>query len=149
MRRSQLGILAASSLAAAALALSGCASPMASASDDQQPPAIVEPVAGTDLGSVTLTELAAERLGVETAAVTTASGGPGRFRIPYGALLYDPSGKTWAFTSPQPLTFVRAPLTVVDIRGDWVYLSTGPPVGTEVVTVGVAELYGAELGVDH
>jgi hypothetical protein len=28
-------------------------------------------------------------------------------------------------------------------------LSSGPPVGTRIVTVGVAELFGTEFGVGH
>ena len=32
-------------------------------------------------------------------------------------------------------------------QGTTAWLSAGPPVGTTVVTVGVPELYGAELGV--
>lgn len=148
MRRSQLGLMVGAPLAAALFALSGCANPVASASDGGEEPAVVEPVEGTDLSSVTLSEQASERLGIETATVTAAPGGSGT-RMPYGALLYDASGKTWAFVNTEPLMFVREQLTVDDIRGDWVYLSAGPPVGTTVVTVGAAELLGAELGVDH
>jgi hypothetical protein len=33
------------------------------------------------------------------------------------------------------------------IADDRAYLTTGPSVGTEVVTIGVAELYGTETGV--
>lgn len=149
MRRSWLHQCAAAGIAVMALAVSGCADATASAADGHQEPAVVAPIAGTDLSSVTLTERAAERLGVETATVTAAPGAAGQTRIPYGALLYDATGKTWAFTSTEPLVYVRAALVVAGIEGDWVTLSAGPPVGTSVVTVGAAELYGAELGVGH
>jgi hypothetical protein len=43
--------------------------------------------------------------------------------------------------------FVRAPIEVTDIRGDQALLSSGPPVGAAVVTVGGSELYGTEFGV--
>ena len=36
-----------------------------------------------------------------------------------------------------------------DIDGDVAVLSSGPPVGTRIVTVGVAELFGTEFGVGH
>ena len=71
--------------------------------------ATVEPVEGTDVSTVTLTEEAAERIGVQTAAVTSAHD---ELEIPYDAVLYDPAGDTWAYTSPESLTFVRAPIDV-------------------------------------
>jgi hypothetical protein len=67
--------------------------------------------------------------------------------IPYSALIYDLDGSTWIYVSPEPLVFVREPVTVDFIEGDRVILSEGPSVGTAVATVGVAELYGADTGV--
>jgi hypothetical protein len=67
--------------------------------------------------------------------------------IPYAALLYGINGETWAYTNPAPLTFVRQPITVDYIDGGLVYLLDGPAVGTEVVTVGAPELFGADTGV--
>ncbi len=59
-----------------------------------------------------------------------------------------PRGQTWVYTSPETDVFVRAPVTLIDIDGGYeALLSDGPPIDTEVVTVGVAELYGSELGV--
>jgi hypothetical protein len=45
------------------------------------------------------------------------------------------------------LTYVREEVTVADIDGDSAILSSGPDVGAVVVTVGAAELLGAENGV--
>ncbi|HEX6867287.1 MAG TPA: hypothetical protein VF119_00710, partial [Candidatus Limnocylindrales bacterium] len=59
----------------------------------------------------------------------------------------DPEGATWAYTNPEGLLFVRAPISVERIVGDLAILSEGPPAGTLVVTVGGAELWGAEHGV--
>jgi hypothetical protein len=42
---------------------------------------------------------------------------------------------------------VRRPITVTVIRGDVALLSTGPPVGARVVTVGTAELLGTEYNI--
>ena len=67
--------------------------------------------------------------------------------VPYAAILYDLNGNTWVYTVPAPLTYVRASITVDHIDGDQVYLLDGPPEGTEVVTVAVAELYGIDTGV--
>jgi hypothetical protein len=67
--------------------------------------------------------------------------------IPYSAVLYDPSGKTWVYTNPTELDFVRQPIQIETIAGEDVILGDGPPTGTPVVTVGAAELYGTEFGV--
>lgn len=64
--------------------------------------------------------------------------------VPYSAVLYDPQGKTWVYTSPEPLVFVRQPIVVDFIEGDRAVLKEGPAVGTEVVTAGAAELFGVE-----
>ena len=69
--------------------------------------------------------------------------------VPYSSFLYDPDGDTWVYTSPAPRTFVRAPIDVGRIEGDLVYLRDGPPTGTTVASVGVAELYGTEFEVGH
>jgi hypothetical protein len=109
-------------------------------------PAVIARIAGSPLSRVTLSSSAALRIGAKTAAVR---GTRGRKVVPYSAVLYDERGRTWVYTSPSPLAFVRAPVSVQAIRGDVAVLSTGPPVGTDVATVGVAELFGAEFEVDH
>jgi hypothetical protein len=68
--------------------------------------------------------------------------------IPYAAILYDLKGDTWIYTSPNPLVFVRQQVVVDYIDGDRVILKDGPPVGTQIVIVGVPELYGIDTGVD-
>ena len=115
-----------------------------------QPPATVEPIPGTDFSRVTLSARAAQRLAVQTAPVRPAAGGgAARTVIPYSAVLYDEQGRTFAYTSPQPLVFVRAPIVIDAIEGSDALLRSGPPPGTAVVSVGAAELFGAEFGTDH
>ena len=109
-------------------------------------PAVVEPVAGSELSRVKLLASAAERIGLETEPVRARAG---RKVVPYSAIIYDEHGKTWVYASPARLTFVRAPVTVASIRGADALLSAGPALGTEVASVAVAELYGAEFEVDH
>ncbi|TMG06137.1 MAG: hypothetical protein E6I09_02745 [Chloroflexi bacterium] len=114
-------------------------------------PAEVQPIEGTELSRVVLTEQAAERLGIETTAISDSevqsAGGETTLRkvVPYSAILYDVDGGAFVYTSPEPLTFVRAPITVDYIKGDVAVLSDGPSSGTAVVTVGSAELFGAEF----
>ncbi len=122
----------------------------AAASGDDHGPALVEPVAGSDLSRVTLTERAAERLDIQTAATQESTGnGSAGLVVPYSSLMYDAQGATWVYTSPEPLVFLRAAVDVRSVRGDEVRLDSGPEAGVLVVTVGAAELYGAELGVGH
>lgn len=115
-------------------------------------PAHVEHIDGTDLSRVTLTERAMERTGVETAEVferVMPRSNSVRKVVAYSALLYDPEGGTWVYTSDEPRSFVRHPVEVDYIEGDVAVLSSGPDVGTVVASVGVAEIYGTEFEVGH
>ena len=126
-----------------ALPLSACA-PEAVAEHENKPVSL-EPIAGTDLNRLTLTEKAAERLGLETAPVLTQQiDGAERLVIPYASLLYDPGGQAWVYVNVGPLVFMRQAITVDSIQGDQVILSEGPEAGVNVVTLGATELYGSE-----
>jgi hypothetical protein len=97
-----------------------------------------------------LTETAAQRLGLQTAAISEAEvGGRMQTVVPYAAVFYGLHGETWLYTNPDPLVFVRQPITIGDIVGDVGVLLEGPPVGTQVVTAGAAELFGVESGLDE
>ena len=122
----------------AGLLLSACgpaASPVEKISPSQ-----LEPIEGTDLNKVILTQKAAERIGVETVSATGTE-------VPYAAVIYDIEGNTWIYTNPEPLIFVRQPIMVDYIEGDTAFLAESLPSELNVVTVGVAELYGTETGV--
>lgn len=128
-------------LAAAALTLGGCADVPEAESTGDPAVASIEAVAGSDVSTVTLTDLGAKRLGVATVPVQA---GPGGLVIPFTAVVYGADGSTWTFTNPSGTSYVRAAITIAEIDGGNAILSSGPPVGTAVVTVGIAELVGAE-----
>lgn len=135
-------------MAVSAMALSACTS--SSAADDTgsgEEAVSVEYPDGGDVARITLSEDAAGRLDVQTMPVVARDDGSGQTVIPYSAVLYDPSGDTWTYTSPEHLIFVRAPIDVKRIDGQSAILVSGPPVGTEVVTVGESELLGSEYEV--
>jgi hypothetical protein len=115
-----------------------------------QPYEIGEKNAESGIAGVTLTEKAAERTGIETAAVTEAGavreGSSGTLAVPYSSIWYDAKGAAFVYVVTAPLSYVRAPITVDYVEGDQAFLSAGPEAGTEIVTQGVAELYGAETG---
>jgi hypothetical protein len=130
-------------LLGASLVLSACGP--AAEPEEEIKPITLEPIAGTDLNRLTLTEDAAERLGLETAPVVAQQiDGVDRLVIPYAALLYDPNGQAWVYVNEESLVFTRQTITVDFIDGDQVILSEGPEAGTEVVTLGATELFGSE-----
>jgi hypothetical protein len=130
--------------------LSACTQTSAEATGGAEP-AKVEHVEGSeDVSRLTLTAKAAERLGIQTAQVREQTvAGKRRKVIPYGALLYDSKGATYVYVTQQPLTYVRQPVTVDYVGAGIVVLTAGPAAGTQVVSVGAAELYGTETGVGH
>ena len=129
------------------LLLSACGSNV-QAIIDKVEPAHLETIDGKDYHKITLTERAAERLDIQTAPVREEEVNGKQYKVlPYSTLIYDLNGDTWVFVSPAPLTFHREAIIVDFIEDDLVVLLDGPPVGTEVVTVGVPELYGIDTGV--
>ena len=109
-------------------------------------PAKLEPIKGSDVQRVIFDAVAAKRVGLQTAPIRQ----DGRKEImPYAALIYGAEGDTYAYTAPKPLTYVRQQIDIDHFDGDSVVLSDGPPVGTEVVTVGVDEVYGTEFEVEE
>lgn len=108
-------------------------------------PMTKEAVPSTDRYRLTLTDRAIERLDVQTVEVTRVV--KGLPMMPYSALIYDLEGDTWVYTNPEPNVFVRQLVTVAEIQNDRVSLAEGPEVGTKVVSVAAAELYGAETGI--
>jgi hypothetical protein len=115
---------------------------------DKELPGRVQHVEGTDVSRVILTDTAVKRLGIATQPVRDEQvAGATRRVIPNAAVLYDASGATWAYTRPEPLVFTRVRITVDSVQGDRALLASGPAAGTQVVTVGVFELYGTESGV--
>jgi hypothetical protein len=116
------------------------------AAESKEAPSRLEPIDGSELSRVILTDQAARRLDIQMEPVRTEEiDGAQRTLIPYAAVIYDVEGGAWVYTSPAPLTFVRANIDVDTIEGDMAVLSSDLTAGTPVVTVGGAELYGAEF----
>ncbi|MBU0665189.1 MAG: hypothetical protein KJ990_11680 [Proteobacteria bacterium] len=65
--------------------------------------------------------------------------------VPYSAVYYDGKGNPWVYINGKPFTFERQRITIKRIVGDLAVLSDGPAIGTPVVTIGAALLYGAEI----
>jgi hypothetical protein len=125
--------------------LGACASVEEASTDDGYHPATVEEVAGTDLHVVTLTKDGAARIGLQTAEAEQAGD---LVTVPYAALIYDGDGAPWVYVADGARAFQRQSIVIDRIEGDQVFVSEGLEAGERVATVGVTEVYGAELGID-
>ncbi|HEV8573268.1 MAG TPA: hypothetical protein VGR43_01030 [Dehalococcoidia bacterium] len=115
------------------------------------PAVIGEKDATTGIASVTFIDSAVERVGIETSAVKAAEpvreGSSATLSVPYSSILYDTKGQAFVYTVTGPASYLRALITIDYVEGDQAVLSSGPAAGTEIVSLGVAELYGAETGI--
>ena len=143
MPRHRRVVLVALSLLALTLALSSCTE--VEEFESSYEPSSVTAIEGSEIGLLTFTAEAARRAGVQLGTVT---GREGHREIPYAALIYDDEGETYTYVSPRPLQYLRTAIAVRRIANGRVLLARGPPVGAKVVTVGAAEVYSAEFGVE-
>ena len=104
----------------------------------------VEEIPGSDVSRITLSSSAVDRLDIQTVSVESWTDG---FVVPSAAVIIDPDGVYWVYTSPDPYVFVREKILNAHEESLKTYFETGPNVGMAVVTVGVPELYGAEVGI--
>jgi hypothetical protein len=81
------------------------------------------------------------------APIPTIPAGSPTVIVPYSAIVYDPSGLSYAFTSTGSLTYVEVPVVIDHVSGNSAYLVKGPKPGAKVVSVGAEELYGVQTGV--
>ncbi|HEY1487587.1 MAG TPA: hypothetical protein VGF84_15885 [Micromonosporaceae bacterium] len=165
--RRPMSLILTAAVAVIVLTVAGCAKAPAEegslGGQDAQPAKLIA-VPGSSLHKVVLTPAAVKQVGIETtpvaqmpanvptaASTAIASGGTATAakmtEIPVTAVIYDPQGASWTYTIPAERTYLRVPIVVDRVDGDTAYLSSGPPVGTPVVSQGAPELLGAEYGV--
>jgi hypothetical protein len=141
LRKALLGFVVAVAVAAS---LVGCAEIEIPTAEPYEP-AQLESTGPDQPARVILTEEAQHRVQLQTTLVRPHGA---EVSVVQTALIYDKEGKPWVFTVIGPQTYVRAPVGIREVQEDnLVILSSGPPAGTEVVTVGAIELWGAELGI--
>jgi hypothetical protein len=126
---------------AATATLAGCAE-IESVMAEPYEPAHLESTGPDQPARVILTEEAVHRIELQTTEVRLEDGD---LEVEHAALVYDQKGKPWVFTVVGPRTYVRAPVEINEIDDELMILASGPPPGTEVVTVGAIELWGTEL----
>jgi hypothetical protein len=138
LRRAFQGFLVA---VAATASLAACAEievPLA----EPYEPAHLESTGPEQPARIILTDEAQRRVQLQTTKVRLEDGD---LEVEHAALVFDKKGKPWVFTVVGPLTYVRAPVKIKEIDDELMILVSGPPPGTEVVTVGAIELWGTEL----
>ena len=138
MKRGLLGFAVSS---VAILVLTACGGTVSDEYVIEHQPYALESIEGEEVVQVTLTEAAAEHAGIETAPVEKRGS---MLIVPNDAVYIDSHGGFWVYTNPEPLVFVRAPIEIARETSAKAFLESGPPSGTQVVTVGVPELYGSE-----
>jgi len=99
-----------------ALVVGACAQSSEPETTSDEGPAHIEDIAGSEVKRVTLTDEAADRIGVQTVPVAAADGG--RVKVPSATVLFDQQGRTWVFTEPEHDVFVREPVTVIGTNGE-------------------------------
>jgi hypothetical protein len=139
LRRAVLGCIAAIAVATSA----GCAE-IESVTAEPYEPAALESTGPDKPARITLTDEAVDRVALQTTEVKTLGKD---LTVDHAALVFDKAGKPWVFTVVGPRTYVRAAISIKETQDGLVIMSAGPPVGTQVVTVGAIELWGAELGI--
>ncbi len=79
-------------------------------------------------------------------ALPLQGGGAKQLVVPWSAIVRDAQGGAWVYQRNPGNQFVRRAVMVRSLAGEWAVLDRGPPAGTVVVSVGVAELFGTEFG---
>jgi hypothetical protein len=139
LRQAVLGCVVAVAVATS----TGCAE-IESVTAEPYEPAALESTGPDKPARVILTEEAVDRVALQTTEVKALGKD---LTVDHAALVFDKAGKPWVFSVVGPRTYVRATVTIKEVQDNVMTLSAGPPAGTQVVTVGAIELWGAELGI--
>ncbi len=139
----RVAVVAAAVSAVATAVLSGCST--SSSTPALPPTSKLVQTPGSSEPSIVLTQLGAERIGLQTAPVTVGRGGDATF--PYSALLYESNGQAAVYVAGGTLTFTRHFVDVDAINGDTVIVKSGVTPGERVATDGAEELLGVQNGV--
>jgi hypothetical protein len=86
------------------------------------------------------------RLGQQLSVALPLRGAAETLSVPWSAVIYDLHGTSWVYQRVAPGSFSRRRVQIGDLVEGRAALATGPEPGAHVVTAGVAELLGTELG---
>jgi RND family efflux transporter MFP subunit len=86
------------------------------------------------------------RPGQKVGVTLTLLGGQESLVVPQSAIIRDVHGGEWVYESLAAHQYVRRRVEVRYVAGTQAVLARGPAAGTQIVTTGVAELFGTEFG---
>lgn len=78
--------------------------------------------------------------------IPLASGTGRSLAVPLSAVVRDAQGGAWVYEQTDSLSFSRRRVDVARVVGGRAVLSSGPRIGSRIVTAGAAELFGTEFG---
>jgi RND family efflux transporter MFP subunit len=81
--------------------------------------------------------------------VTLRGASASRLVVPLSAVAYDQFGGAWVYVRKEATRYTRERVEIERAAGEWAVLVRGPTAGSQVVSVGVAELFGTEFGAGH
>jgi RND family efflux transporter MFP subunit len=84
--------------------------------------------------------------GQRVAATVPLRGEEASLVVPWSAVVYDVHGGAWVYATVGPHAYSRRRVEVRHVADGAAVLAAGPPEGTAVVTQGVAEMFGNEMG---
>lgn len=67
--------------------------------------------------------------------------------LPWSAVVHDAQGGSWVFENPSPQLYIRRRVHISRVQGNEVQVTAGLQPAARVAVQGVAELFGAEMGV--
>jgi RND family efflux transporter MFP subunit len=86
------------------------------------------------------------RPGERVSVLLSSAGEAPGLAVPASAIAYDYHGGAWIYVKTAPGTYLRQRVEAARTVGANVVLARGAAAGSEVVTAGVAELFGTEFG---
>lgn len=66
--------------------------------------------------------------------------------VPFSAVVHDVQGGTWVYEKSAPQSYARRRVQMQRVVGEFAVLASGLKPGANIVTTGVAELFGTEFG---
>ena len=110
------------------------------------PPAANAQASSADLFFEVANSDRAFRPGEKVSVVVSSAGDARGLTVPASAIVYDYHGGAWVYVRTAPGTYLRQRVEVARTIGTSVVLTRGAEPGAQVVTAGVAELFGTEFG---
>lgn len=86
------------------------------------------------------------RLGQRVGAMLTLKDDEDSLVVPFSALVHDIHGGAWVYEKSAPQSYTRKRVRLVRVVDGHAVLAGGVKPGSQVVTTGVAELFGTEFG---